>query len=121
LLKRGRVGEIEPLQADKTRLADAYDHLLGELRKDPALFATVAPTLRDELIAVTDRLQRAIQRNAQAIKAARDINRRLVATIVEAAATEQARGRGYSRTGDRAAPAAPRRSETVSLTLDQHL
>ena len=57
LLRAGKVRAIQPLQAEKNRLADEYEARLEQLRADPALFAAVAPAMRQELLQATQRLR----------------------------------------------------------------
>jgi len=121
LLHSGRVGDITPLVAEKARLTKAYEADLESLREDPALFVSVEPALKRTLHEATERLRTAVARNAHALEAARDVNRRLMDAIVRAASAEQTRNRGYRSTGSGAAPAVVGRKESVSIAVDRHL
>lgn len=118
MLKQGRILGVAALQTEKGQLVDAYAATMNDLRRQPALYASVAPALREELVEATRRLQRAAGQNAIAIAAARDVNNRLMETVVKAATTERARSRGYA---DTLRPAALARREAVSIAVDQRL
>ena len=118
MLKQGRILGVAALQTEKGQLVDAYASTMDELRRQPALYASVMPALREELLEATRRLQRAAGQNAIAIAAARDVNNRLMETVVKAATTERARSRGYA---DTLRPAALARREAVSIAVDQRL
>ncbi|MFN4088616.1 MAG: hypothetical protein ACK4QW_06165 [Alphaproteobacteria bacterium] len=118
LLKQGRILGVAALQTEKSQLVDAYAAAMADLRRQPALYASVAPALRDELVEATRKLHKAAGQNAIAIAAARDVNNRLMETVVKAATTEKARSRGYA---DTLRPAALARREAVSVAVDQRL
>jgi len=118
MLKQGRILGVAALQTEKSQMVDAYASLMGDLRRQPALYASVMPALRDELVEATRRLKQAAGQNAIAIAAARDVNNRLMETVVKAATTERARSRGYA---DTLRPAALARREAVSIAVDQRL
>ena len=118
LLKQGRILGVAALQTEKSQLVDAYATAMGELRRQPALYASVVPALREELVEATRRLHQAAGQNTIAIAAARDVNNRLMETVVKAATTERARARGYA---DTLRPAALARREAVSIAIDQRL
>src|SRR3546814_5259435 len=85
LLKQGRILGVAALQTEKSQLVDAYAVAMSELRRQPALYASVVPALREELVEATRRLHQAAGQNAIAIAAARDVNNRLMETVVKAA------------------------------------
>ncbi len=118
LLKQGRILGVAALQTEKGQLVDSYAAMMADLRRQPALYAGVAPALRDELVEATRRLQRAAGGNAIAIAAARDVNNRLMETVVKAATAERTRARGYA---DTLRPVALARREAVSIAIDQRL
>lgn len=118
MLKQGRILGVAALQTEKGHLVDAYASTMADLRRQPALYASVVPALREELVEATKRLQRAAGQNAIAIAAARDVNNRLMETVVKAATAEKARPRGYA---DTLRPATLARREAVSIAVDQRL
>jgi len=118
MLKQGRILGVAALQTEKGQLVDAYASTMADLRRQPALYASVVPALREELVEATKRLQRAAGQNAIAIAAARDVNNRLMETVVRAATAEKARTRGYAET---LRPATLARREAVSIAVDQRL
>jgi hypothetical protein len=120
-LRQGLARNLTGMQQEKLQLVAAYEAALAELRANPALFASIAPAFKEELVEASRRLERAIERNANALQAARDVNSRLMDSIVKAATADQVQTRGYGRTGLTARPAAPARNEAISIALDRRL
>jgi flagellar biosynthesis/type III secretory pathway chaperone len=117
-LKEVRPERLAELQDDKNKLVHAYELAMEQLSENPTLFASVAPPVREEVVAATQRLQQAMRRNLRALEAAREVNARLMQKIVEAASIEQGKGKAYSSTG-----AAPRidAQDATPLAMDQRL
>ena len=117
-LKEVRPDRLAELQEDKNKLVHAYELAMDQLGKNPTLFASVAPPVKEEVVAATRRLQQAMLRNLRALEAAREVNARLMQKIVEAASIEQSKGKGYSNTG--AAPTVDPQ-DAMPITMDQRL
>lgn len=117
-LRAHSMEEVRKLQPEKARLIDAYEAKLEALRKNPALFASVEPPVREELLAATRRLETATAGNAAALQAAKMASERLMQAVVSAAGEEVSRrqARGYAPPASR-----PSRRQTLSLALDRQL
>jgi flagellar biosynthesis/type III secretory pathway chaperone len=121
LLHEGKPQALATLAPEKARLLQVYEANAAGLRNDPSVLKSANPKEKDEVMTAATKLERAIQNNMRALEVARDVNRRLVDTIVQAVTDEQTRGRGYSQTGTGASSAGPRRGEAVSIAFDQRL
>jgi hypothetical protein len=117
LLHSMRPADIGSLQADKSRLADTYEAHIAALRAGTGTgeAGSLAPALVQALTGATERLQMAIAENVRALRAAREVNDKVLKAIV--ATVEQDRGApsAYGRTG----PSTVRRTAVpVSVSLD---
>jgi flagellar biosynthesis/type III secretory pathway chaperone len=119
LLKRMRAQDIGPVQASKVALADAYEAHLAALRDGTGAEEPIDSALVQELTTTTERLQAAITENLRAVRAAREVNDKVLKAIVAAVQADQAKPSAYGRGGAAAAAAAARRSTVpVSVSLD---
>ena len=98
-LRAQRPQEIEVLQAEKASLARAYETLVGEMRKHPDLLAELAPTLREELTAKTQEFQSVLAENETTLRAAKEVNARVIKAIADAVAESERTRPGYSKSG----------------------
>jgi flagellar biosynthesis/type III secretory pathway chaperone len=113
-LKAGNVAEIEPMQTQKAALTGLYESHLRGAAEDPAAFGAVEPEIRDQLAEITTQFQSVAAQNAVAVRAALDMNARLVQVIADAVVRGTPVAAGYTKTGAApggrsrgAAPAAP--------------
>ncbi|MBX6323154.1 MAG: hypothetical protein IRY94_15110 [Rhodospirillaceae bacterium] len=116
LLRRMRAQDIAPLQAHKGALADAYEAHIAALRDTGADEEPVSAALIQELTVATERLQAAIAENLRAVRAAREINDKVLKAIVAAVEDGRAKPTAYGRGGP--AHAAWRALAPLSITVD---
>ncbi len=120
-LRAMRPQEIKPLQAEKQDLVRAYEEMMTGLAAKREPFDAVAPALKEELVAVSERLQAVVRDNEHALRAAGEANRRLIAAVVEAVKQKETEAKAYSRTGtlESGRKGAPGRA--VPLSVDHRL
>jgi hypothetical protein len=118
LLKRMRAQDLGPVQADKAVLADAYEAHLAALRDPAGADEAIDSALVQELATVTERLQGAISDNLRAVRAAREVNDKILKAIVAAVQADQTKASAYGRGGLAAAAAARRTSAPLSVSLN---
>jgi len=111
---------VEALQGEKAGLARAYETLIRELRKHPGILEDVAPALRDELVGNANLFQRLLVENEAALRAAKDVNGRVLKAIADAVTETRKENATYSRSGA-ADGGRTGRSAPVSMTLDRTL
>ena len=110
---------VENLQSEKGALARAYETLIRELRKQPGILRDVAPALRDELVVKAREFKRLLVQNEVALRAAREVNARVLKAIADAVTESQKGPDSYSRSGAHEAVKAAR--SPVSMTLNRTL
>lgn len=98
-LKSGKVRDIEPLQAQKEALTDAYENHLRGVSDDPGMFNAIEPEVRAELAAVTTQFEATASENKFAVQAALEMNARLVQVIADAVVESTPAATGYTKTG----------------------
>jgi hypothetical protein len=116
LVRAMRVTEIGSLQADKTDLTALYQKTLK------ALIAAhggkpFAPTVKERLAAVGERLSAAVKDNELALRVGKVATERLITTIVAAVKEEQKSANAYA---PQHSPA-PRRGFMTAAALDRRL
>jgi len=89
LLKSHRVGDIAPLQANKVSLARLYESRVCEAHAVRDSFKEVEPALRERLLEAGDRFEEAMRDNITALRAAMELNGRLLNTIARAVREQQ--------------------------------
>lgn len=99
LLKSGRVSEIAPLQDQKESLSGIYAAHIKQAAAAPGTFADIAPDTRAELEQVAVKFQKAAMENANAVRAALDMNAKLVQVIADAVIRNGPAATGYTKTG----------------------
>jgi len=110
---------VEALQREKGALARAYETLIRELRKQPGTLREVAPALRDELVIKAREFQRMLVQNEVALRAAREVNARVLKAIADAVTESKKEHVTYSRSGK--ADTTKQSRLPVSMTLNQTL
>jgi hypothetical protein len=118
ILRSQRPQDIKALQAEKTELANGYDHFMQELRKHPGLLGSAPAATRDALREATVRFQKVMTDNERALRAARSVSERLLKAIVAAVSEKQVSAAAYSSAGV-LNNAGPRRA--VAMTLNKQL
>lgn len=115
LLRSMRPADIGTLQADKSRLADAYEAHIAALRAGNGEDDQLAPELVEALTGVTERLQAAIGENVRALRAAREVNDKVLKAVIAAVEQDRAAPTAYGRAG---VAAGRRTAAPVSVSLD---
>ncbi|MGE4221191.1 MAG: hypothetical protein AB7G39_17240 [Alphaproteobacteria bacterium] len=118
LLKTHRIGDIAPLQANKTSLARLYEARMLEAHAVRDSFKEVEPALRSRLLEAGERFEDAMRDNVTALRAAMELNQRLLKTIARAVREQQPVAHGYTATG-RDPRAAPVPLGHVPMTLNK--
>lgn len=95
---------ITTLQDEKLALTRSYTTRVREMTKNPAQLKAVTQVVRAEMKTVLQRFDEVAKRNEIALKAAREVNERVLKAIVDAANAQVPRATGYSRTGGMAKP-----------------
>lgn len=119
LLRSFKIAEVERLQAEKKNLAENYEKLLQSLGKHPTAVAEMGDGRRAALRAAAERLARATEANAVALRAGIEAHTRLMSGIARAVQEQRPRSACYhadGRTLEAEADKTP-----VSVTLDQVL
>ncbi len=119
LLRAFKIAEVERLQAEKRSLAEDYEKLLQGLGKRPEAVAEMGDGRRSALKAAAERLVRATEANAIALRAGIEANGRLMSGIARAVQEQRPRSASYHADG-RAVGAESDRTP-VSVSLDQVL
>ena len=121
LLKELRVKEIGALQQEKSSLSGLYELRIREAMQQPEIFKAVDPHTRLRLRVASEAFERSARRNANALRAAMEMNTRMVNTIAKLATRQQVQPSGYSPNG--AAPRFTRRQahSVMPMTLSREL
>ena len=119
LLRAFNTAEVERLQAEKKTLAEDYEKLLQGLGKRPEAVAEMGDGPRGALRAAAERLARATEANAIALRAGIEANGRLMSSIARAVQEQRPRSACYHADGRPVEADADR--TPVSVSLDQVL
>jgi hypothetical protein len=120
-LRAHRPREIEELQKDKVALARAYESLVRELGKQPEVLAGLAPALRAELVATAEEFQKVLAQNEASLRAAKEVNARIIKAVADAVAESRKGNPGYSETGSIANGGRGPSAKMGPVTLDETL
>lgn len=116
-LRTHKIKEVEAMQSEKAALARAYETLIRELKKHPLILQDVAPALRDELVDKARDFQRLLLKNEAALRAAKDVNQRVLKAVSDAVTESRKENATYSRSGTTAAG----KGAPVSMSINQTL
>ncbi len=119
LLRAFKIAEVEHLQAEKKSLAEDYEKLLQGLGKRPEAVTEMGEGRRGALKAAAERLARATEANAIALRAGIEANGRLMSGIARAVQEQRPRSASYHADGRAVGAEADR--TPVSVSLDQVL
>ena len=117
-----RIDQVEALRERKESAATLYETTVKRLSENEALFAQVTPAARRELSLFKNALDTATVRNVNALRAALEMNRRLVQTIASSVNRQRISAAGYTKTG--AAYGQPQSSsagEVIPVSLNETL
>lgn len=123
LLAASRTRDVAGLQADKAKLATAFESQIARIGRQRGLLDEIEPNLKRKLSRVMARAKAMIAENARALRAARDTNQKLLNAIVNAVTERNGKLDVYTATGGRSASLYGARpiAQAVSLSIDQRL
>ena len=121
LLQELRIKEIGALQQEKTSLSGLYELRMREALQDVGIFNEVEPELKEQLRHVSEAFDRSSQRNAGALKAAMEMNSRMVHKIAQLATRQETQPNGYGANGLVPQPARRAKLSVAPMTLSQEL
>ncbi|HJT08097.1 MAG TPA: hypothetical protein VJ747_14285 [Stellaceae bacterium] len=116
LLRDGRVGEIAPLQSEKTSLATRYAAAIKALGVGTDKASSLSIGLRVQLAARSKRLAELAQENADALRVGGAATRMLLEMVIESLGAQRRPTSGYTAT---LAPA--RSTPLLAVALDRRL
>jgi hypothetical protein len=116
LLRGGRVGEIAPLQSEKTVLATRYAAAIKALDVGPDKAPSISIGLRVQLAARSKRLAEVAQENAEALRIGGAATRMLLEMVIESVEAQRRPTSGYTASLA-PAPSAP----LLAVALDRRL
>ncbi len=119
LLRAYKVTEVERLQAEKQALTRDYETLTRSLEERPEAVAEMDETRRGAVKAAAERLVRATEANAVALRAGIEANGRLMTGIARAVKEQRPRSAQYQADGR--AIGADEDLSPVSVSLDEVL
>lgn len=99
LLKNGKASDIAPLQEQKASLTGIYETHTRQAAEEPGALAGIEPDVRSDLEQVMTRFQTKAKENAFAVRAALDMNAKLVQVIANAVTKSASPATGYTNTG----------------------
>ena len=113
---------VSALQERKEASAAHYETTLQEIAKSPEVLTDASADIQQSLSVLRTDLESASTRNINALRAALEMNRRLVQTIAESVNRQRISAAGYTKTGNAYANAPTTTgSETVPISLDETL
>lgn len=121
-LAKVRMDRVEALRERKESAASLYETTVKRLSENGALLAQVSPAARRELSRFKEALDGATVRNVNALRAALEMNRRLVQTIASSVNRQRISAAGYTKTGaSYAQPQATNAGEVIPVSLNETL
>jgi len=122
-LQEHRSDEVRTLLEQKDELSRAYETRIKGLveHADGAAIGAVDQTLRDQLRTLGEAVQRLSQENAERLRIAIEVNRRVLQEVADAVKAGQQRLRTYSATGAPAFAARRAAPTSVPISLDKSL
>ena len=121
LLTELRIKDIGALQQEKTSLSGLYELRMREAVQDAEAFNTVTPEIRARLRNASEAFDRSAQRNANALRAALEMNTRMVHKIAQLATNQETRPNGYGANGTIPYPTRRAKMPVMAMTLNQQL
>ena len=116
LLRHMKPAEMQEVQRDKIVLAAAYEAQTKALQENEAALRSIAPETKAALIEATEKFQETLLHNERALKAAKEITDRLLASIARELEKQRREDGGYSASGQVQPGGAAR---PISVAVDQ--
>ena len=121
-LGKSQVARVEQLLESKETAAEVFESRIKDISERPDILAQTAPAIRRDLRAAKERLDAAALQNAHALRAAMELNNRLVQRIAQSVERQRVAAAGYTGTGDAyARPTAGNQSDILPVSLDENL
>ena len=121
-LSQAQLGRVKQLRDDKEDAAARYESILKQANAAAGQFADTAPADRQALSTMKEALDSAAVRNINALRAALEMNRRLVDTIAASIDRQRVSATGYTKTGAAYGRAqGPKGGEIVPVSLNETL
>jgi len=98
-LREIRFGRVDELHERKESAVTGYETIVRSLGDRPGVFAAASPATRRALIDMKAQLDTASSRNINALRAALELNSRLVQTIASSVNRQRIKASGYTKTG----------------------
>lgn len=98
-LTAARMSTVPEILEQKETAAASYETVLQALGKQPDALRAASPAARQAVVAMKDALDTASARNVNALRAALEMNRRLVQTIANSVNRQKVAASGYTKTG----------------------
>ena len=119
-LSQARVERIAALREEKEAAAVQYETAVRTLNGHAGAFTSAGPATRQTILAMKETLDRAAVRNIRALRAALEMNRRLVQTIANSVDRQRISASGYTKTGAAYSNAtAPKGGDVVPVSLNE--
>ena len=119
-LGQARFASLHALREAKEEAATSYESAMKAAGAAPALLARTNPSERRALMAAKEEFDRAAARNINALRAAMEMNRRLVQTIAASIDRQRISAAGYTKTGAAYARAqSPKVGDTLPVSLNE--
>ena len=116
LLRHMKPAEMQEVQRDKIVLAAAYEAQTTALQGNEAALRSIAPETKADLIKATETFQKTLLNNERALKAAKEITDRLLASISRELEKQRREDGSYSASGQMQPGGATR---PISVAVDQ--
>ena len=116
LLRHMKPAEMQEVQRDKIVLAAAYEAQTTALQGNEAALRSIAPETKAALIKATETFQKTLLNNERALKAAKEITDRLLASIARELKKQRREDGSYSASGQMQPGGAVR---PISVAVDQ--
>ena len=114
-LRAMKLTEAASVQLEKATLAEIYERCIRDMQAEVSLAAAIPGQQRVALRKAGERLASASVDNEHALRAARAVNERVLAAIVDAAREQRSSNHAYSAKGF------SNGGNTLSLTVDRQL
>ncbi len=121
MLQEMRPGQIATLQDEKTALIDSYAAQIGALNDSPGALDRLDAAAKLQLRRTVEGLRDTMTENEMALRAAHDVNVRLVETVVEAVNEATGPTPVYDPSGRMNGDGQSRGRSGVALTVDTEL
>ena len=121
-LSKSQVARVEQLLETKQTAAEVFESRIKDISERPDILAQTTPAIRQDLRSAKERLDTAALQNAHALRAAMELNNRLVQRIAQSVERQRITAAGYTNTGGAyARPAASNHGDILPVSLDESL